>query len=238
MEHDVFEIMYSLRSMRRLKPDPVPEALIWKLVEAGTRAPSGGNSQPWRFVVVQDPELKRFVQERYRAAFDLYLRTGAAARRATGEASEQAASRVDAPRPPATASPADLSRRVAIVRAANHLADHLHEAPVLLFVCIMPRDLPLLGDRPHDGPAIYASIFPAVQNVLLACRALGLGATLTTLHLLHEREIKERLGIPKEVETVALLPIGYPVGRFGPTTRKPPEEVTYWDGWNQLRARR
>ncbi len=227
MEHDLFEIMYSLRAMRRLKPDPVPEALVWKIIEAGTKAPSGGNSQPWRFLVVQDPQLKRFVQERYRAALTLYLRAGAdaAARRTEGAAGDPAS------------SPGAL-RRARVAAAAIHLADHLHEAPVLLFVCLMPRDLPLLGDRPHRGPAIYASIFPAVQNILLACRALGLGTTLTTLHLLHEKEIKERLGIPAEVETVALLPIGYPTGRFGPTTRTPPEEVTYWDGWNQLRARR
>jgi nitroreductase len=244
MEHDIFEIMYSLRAMRRLKPDPVPEALIWKVVEAGTQAPSGGNSQPWRFVVVQDPQLKRFIQERYRAALSLYLRAGADAAtcRANAAAARDQATADTAKSAAATSSGAAPSpaaaRRARVAVAANHLADHLHEAPILLFVCLMPRDLPLLGDRPHRGPAIYASIFPAVQNVLLACRALGLGATLTTLHLLHEDEIKERLGIPTEVETVALLPIGYPVGRFGPTTRKPPEEVTYWDGWNQLRARR
>ena len=94
------------------------------------------------------------------------------------------------------------------------------------------------GLGPFDLASWYGRIFPAVWNLNLALHSRGYGTTLTTLHLLHEREIKERLGIPKEVETVALLPIGYPVGRFGPTTRKPPEEVTYWDGWNQLRARR
>lgn len=225
MEPGLFETIESLRAMRRLKPDPVPEDLLWKVIHAGTKAPSGGNTQPWRFVVVQDPGTKRFVQERYAPAFQAYV-----------QANMEAASR--RPTPP---SPDEMARQMRAGRAAMHLAEHLHEAPVLLLVCMMPRDLALLTDadgRPRSGAALYASVFPAVQNVLLACRALGLGATLTTLHLLFEDEIKERLGIPAEVETVALIPIGYPTGRFGPTTRAPVEEVTYWDGWGQQRARR
>jgi nitroreductase len=221
----LFEIMYSLRAMRRLRRDPLPEDLVWRVLEAGTKAPSGGNSQPWRFLVVQDPALKAFIQERYARAWEVYLQANVAA------ASRRA-------RPPAAA---ELERQARTARAAAHLAAHLHEAPVLLVVCMVPRDLPLLTDeqgRGRNPAALYASVFPAVQNVLLACRALGLGATLTTLHLMHEGEIKERLGIPSEVATVALVPIGYPVGRFGPTARVPAEEVTYWDGWGQQRARR
>jgi nitroreductase len=104
---------------------------------------------------------------------------------------------------------------------------------------MIPRDLTYVQDRLRERHAagLYASIFPAVQNMLLACRAFGLGATLTTLHLLHEDEIKARLGVPAEVETVALLPIGYPEGKFGPTSRQPVQDVTYWDGWGQHRAR-
>jgi nitroreductase len=225
MEPGIFEIIGTMRAMRRLEPDPVPESLIWQVLEAGTKAPSGGNSQPWRFVVVQDPATKRFVQERYARAFRAYL-----------QASVEAASRRQ---PPPAAE--ETARQMRAGRAAMELAEHLHEAPVLLFVCMVPRDLPLLAGphgRPPSGAALYASVFPAVQNVLLACRALGLGATLTTLHLLYEDEIKERLGIPAEVETVALVPIGYPRGRFGPTTRTPVEHVAYWEGWNELRARR
>jgi len=225
MEPGVFEIMYSLRAMRRLKPDPVPEALVWRVIEAGTQAPSGGNSQPWRFLVVQDVDAKRFVQERYARALRVYL-----------DANIEAARR--RPTPPGAD---ELARQMRAGRAAMHLAEHLHETPVLLLVCMVPRDLALLARAREDGrggAALYASVFPAVQNVLLACRALGLGATLTTLHLLFEDEIKHQFGIPSEVETVALLPIGYPMGRFGPTRRMPAEEVTYWDGWNQRRARR
>jgi len=224
MEQGLFEVMYSLRAMRRLKPDRVPEDVAWKVLEAGTMAPSGGNTQPWRFVVVQDAELKQFVQERYLRALRVYLRVNA-----------EAASRREAALDPDTAT-----RQARTGAAALYLGEHLHEAPLLVLVCMMPRDLSLLRDAQGNvrGAAVYSSIFPAVQNMLLACRALGLGATLTTLHLAFEGEIKQRLGIPAEVETVALLPIGYPVGKFGGTTRQRVEDVTYWDGWNQLRARR
>lgn len=222
-EPGIFEILYSLRAMRRLKPDPVPESLVWKIVEAGTCAPSGGNSQPWRFVVIQDPVLKAFIQERYQRAWDVYLQANLTA----------AATR---PAPP----PTEAEARARLARAAAHLAAHMHEAPVLILVCMTPRDLVLPADAVSQRPSAagrYASIFPAVQNMLLACRALGLGATLTTLHLLYEDEIKERLGIPGEVEAVALVPIGYPQGRFGPTRRAPVEQVIYWDGWDRQRAR-
>jgi len=224
MEPGLFEIMYSLRAMRRLKPDRVPEDVVWKVLEAGTMAPSGGNSQPWRFVVLQDPEVKRFVQECYLRALRVYLQAGA----------EAAARRQPPP------SPDETARQMRTRDAALHLGEHLHEAPLLLLVCMVQRDLSLLRDAQGNlrGPAVYSSIFPAVQNILLACRALGLGATLTTLHLAFEGQIKERLGIPADVETVAMLPIGYPLGRFGPTRRARVEDVTYWDGWNQLRARR
>ncbi len=225
MDTDVFTIMGSLRAMRRLKPDPVPEELVWKVIEAGTKAPSGGNSQPWRFVVVQDPQTKRFIQERYARAFQVYM-----------QANLELAQR--RPTPP---SDAEMARQMRAGRAALHLAEHMHEVPVLLLVCMVPRELALLTDekgRPRSHAALYASVFPAVQNVLLACRALGLGATLTTLHLMFEADVKTRLGIPADVETVALVPIGWPIGRFGPTSRMPVEEVTYWDGWQQQRARR
>jgi nitroreductase len=223
-EPGIFETIYSLRAMRRLKPDPVPEPLLWKVLEAGTKAPSGGNSQPWEFVVVRDPALKRFIQKRYKRVWDLYLR---AAIEAAGRQSP----------PP---SPGEMEKLARQAGAATHLAEHLHEAPVLLLVCLRPQEEMVPADEAgrSAGPAArYASIFPAVQNILLACRALGLGATLTTLHLLYEDEIKEQLGIPSEVETVALIPIGYPRGRFGPTTRVPVQDVAHWDHWGNQRAR-
>ena len=216
----LFETMYQLRAMRRLKPDPVPEELIWKLVEAGTKAPSGSNSQVWRFVVVRDPESKRFIQERYKRAWDRYA-----------QANLQAAA-VD------LLSAEELRRRMRMGAAALYLTDHLHEAPVLLLVCMMPRpELTLPAYGAPIAASIYASIFPAVQNILLAARALGLGSVLTTLHLLYQDDLKKRFDIPASVETVALLPIGYPKGRFGPTTRIPVDQVTYWERWGSMRGR-
>jgi len=223
-EPGLFEIMYSLRSMRRLKPDPVPDELVWKLLDAAVRAPSGGNTQPWRFLVVRDAATKRFLQERYKRGWDRYV---VANMKAAAEA-------------PVPMTPDEAAARAKMVQAATHLAEHLHEAPVLLLVCMTPRKMDLPPDPESQTPspaALYASIFPAVQNILLTCRALGLGATLTTLHLMYERAIKERLGIPAEVDTVAMLPIGWPVGKFGPVSRAPVETVTYWDAWGTTRSR-
>lgn len=223
-EPGLFEIMYSLRSMRRLKPDPVPDELVWKLLDAAIRAPSGGNTQPWRFLVIRDAETKRFIQERYRRGWDRYV-----------QANLKAAAEAAVPM-----TEAEAAARAKMIGAATHLADHLHEAPVLLLVCMQPRKMDLPPDpesQPPSPAALYASIFPAVQNILLACRAHGLGATLTTLHLLYERTIKSKLGIPDEIDTVALIPIGWPVGKFGPTSRAPVETLTYWDTWGATRTR-
>ena len=112
-----------------------------------------------------------------------------------------------------------------ILRSATHLIEHMDEAPVILLACIE-----------HGGSTNLttgSSIYPAVQNILLAARGLGLGSVLTTFHKQYEDEVREILDIPDYVETAALLPIGYPADgvRYGPTRRKPIEEVTHWDGW-------
>ncbi len=87
------------------------------------------------------------------------------------------------------------------------------------------------------GPTLGASIYPAVQNIMLAARALGLGTTLTTLHKMHEDEVKQLLGIPEDVETMALIPLGVPLGKFGLPDRLPAEKVVYWDEWKATRTR-
>ena len=205
---NLFEIIDTTRSMRRLKPDPVPDALIERIISAGTKAPNGQNTQPWAFLVVRDPAARRFLQERYLAVME----------RAMGEH-----------RP----APDDGSRGARAMRAAWHLATHLHEAPVLLLVC-GKRDWPFAvaaEDREGLAPPSHGSTFPAVQNILLACRALGLGATLTTLHQMFEAELCERFGIPHTHGVTAMIPIGYPLGRFGPVRRRPLREVTHLDHW-------
>jgi nitroreductase len=218
----LFEAIYTQRALRRLKPDPIPDELLWRVLEAGTKAPSGSNSQVWRFLVVHDPGRKRFIQQRYKKAWDQY-------------AAANAALATERSQPP---PPAELRSQLRMVRSAMHLAEHMHEAPVLLLVCMGPRPLPPPAAGQRRSPAaLYASVFPAVQNILLAARGLGLGATLTTLHLLYEDEIKAEFGIPADTETVALIPLGYPEGKYGPTGRRPVDEVTYWDRWGATRVR-
>lgn len=202
----LFETMYSLRAIRRLKPDPIPEETLRKIVEAGVHAPSGGNRQDWGFILVRDPELKRFIRDRYLAT-QQKLRAGG---------------------PPISELPPDRQRAI---KAAAHLSEHMHEAPVLLLACAV-KDYPAWAQNPRASQAtVHGSIYPAVQNILLACRAYGIGATLTTTHCFFEEELKQKLGVPENMEISALLPMGYPRGKLGKTTRKPVEEVLFWDRW-------
>ncbi len=207
-EPGFFEILDSTRAIKRLKPDPVPLELIRKVLDAGTKAPSGVNTQPWEFLVVRDPDTKKWVQKRY-----LHF-----AKERFGAVVES----IDAP-------------HARMLRTVTHLAEHLHEAPVLLFVC-GHRDWPAavpIEKRVGKAPPPYGSIYPCAQNILLACRAVGLGASLTTIHHMFEEELAEQLGVPDEVSLVALLPIGFPQGRFGPVTRKRAQDLTHFDRWGR-----
>ena len=201
---DLFQIIRTARSMRRLKPDPVPNELIRKILEAGVCAPSGGNMQRWRFLVVRDPQIKLTVGAYYKRAWD-----------------EQVAPRYRAGEP---APGMSGERFLRLLDAAEYLAAHIHEAPVWIVPC-------LEGDTPTRTSG--SSIYPAVQNMLLAARALGLGATLTTLYLSFEKEAEAALGLPPGVHSYALLPIGYPMGRFGPVRRVALSDVVYEDRWGQ-----
>lgn len=208
-ESGLFEVMFSTRSMRRLRPDPVPDEVIYKILDAGIRAASGGNTQHWRFVVVTDPQIKRQIHQVYQKGWN-----------------EVQAMYQNRPAPPHMEG--GKFRR--LLDAASYLAEHLAEVPVLLFACLKERPMP-----PQLAAKLArlsgSSIYPAVQNMLLACRAFGLGATLTTVCSLYEDEIKAVLNLPHDVSTYALLPIGYPQGKFGPVQRMAVEEVTCVDGW-------
>lgn len=193
----LLEGMRTTRAIRRLRPDPVPLALVKKVCEAGSFAPSGGNRQPWKFIAVLDAERRAWVAERYRKAFHAYIAPAV-----------EAAKAPDFP---------EAGRRNQ--RAALHLADHLHEAPVHLFVAGWTR---------RGEPQLQA-LMPAVQNVLLACRAVGLGASLTTLHRSFGEECDRFLGLPDGCPTCALLPLGWPLGRYGRPPRRPIDECFYVD---------
>ena len=208
---DVYEAITDLRAMRRLKPDPVPEELIRKVLGAAIRAASGGNQQRWAFLVVRDLEKKRRIAAWYQDGLARLL-----------------ASRYGQPR--AGEPPLTPEQTAAIQRtrsSAQHLADHMAEAPVLIFAC-------LVGDPNAPGAQNLrggSSIYPAVQNLMLAACAEGLGTTLTTIHAYHDDEVKELLGIPPHVITAAMIPMGWPLGRFGPGPRKPLRDVTYLEKW-------
>ena len=206
--NDLFDAMHTLRAMRRLKPDPVPDALLRKVLDAAVCAPSGQNLQRWAFLVVEDPADKKFFGERY--CHWLKNRFGAAL------------------------DNVDRSTKAGrLTASAVHLAEHMHEAPVLLFCCGV-RDWPFsvaAEERKGLAPPSYGSIYPAVQNILLACRALGLGASLTTMHQMFEPEMHSHFGIPETHGVVAVIPIGFPEGKFGPVARDPAPEKTHYNRW-------
>lgn len=199
-EVPLLEGIRTTRAIRRLRSDPVPLALVRKVCEAGSFAPSGGNRQPWKFIAVLDAERRAWVAERYRRAFHAYIAPAV-----------EAAKAPDFP---------EAGRRNQ--RAAIHLADHLHEAPVHLFVAGWTR---------RGAPQLQA-LMPAVQNVLLACRAVGLGASLTTLHRSFGDECDRFLGLPEDCPSCALLPIGWPLGRYGRPPRRPIDECFYVDRYS------
>jgi nitroreductase len=208
-EPGIFEIMYSTRAMRRLKPDPIPEETLKKIVDAGTRAATGRNRQDWAFILVRDAELRRFIRDYYWNTWQQLRAKG-------------------------TISMTDLPpAQQRMLNAAADLAAHLDEAPVLLLACAPKEYTPLaaMGNPRASVMAEHGSIFPAVQNILLACRASGVGATLTTIHCFFEDALKRKLGIPDTMEIAAMIPMGYPQGKFGPVTRRPVEEVIHWDRW-------
>jgi len=221
-EIGLFEAMYTARALRKLKPDPVPEELIFRVLEAGTRAGSGGNAQRWAFIVVRDAAQRCKLGEIYRRGSDIsaevYARRG---------------------RPPHLSD----EQFQKMMTAGAHLWDHMGEAPVLLVPCIESNTLPPREAFPpairarYNDLAVYqqlirgASIYPAVQNIILACRAVGLATLITTNHLYYEAELRSVLGIPDEMFPCALMPIGWPIGKFGPVNRRPVSEVAFADQW-------
>jgi nitroreductase len=193
----LLEGLRTTRAIRRLRPDPVSRALVRKVVEAGTFAPSGGNRQPWIFVAVTDAELRRWTAERYRVVFDAYI----------------------APAREAATDPAYSAAKRRNIESAAYLAETLADVPVHLFVAGWTR----------RGKPQPQALFPAIQNVLLACRAVGLGACLTSLHLAFGHELDARLGLPENRPTCALLPIGWPLVPYQRPTRGSVDGCLFWD---------
>ena len=197
----LLEGIRTTRAIRRLRPDPVPRELIRKVCEAGTFAPSGGNRQPWCFIAVTEPARRAWVADRYKKVFREYIAPAL-----------EAAKAPDFP---------EAGRRN--MQAALHLAEHLQDVPVHLFVAGWTRR----GVEQSQG------LFPAVQNILLACRAVGLGASLTTLHTAFRAELDEWLGLPKDIRSCALLPLGWPLGRYGSPPRASVDEKLFFERFDE-----
>lgn len=196
------EAIRTTRAMRRLDHGkPVPEADIWTILDAASKAATGGNAQPVRWIVVTDPAKRKRLGEIYQACW--------------APVSELYSARFDE-------SGTDPTQQK-VLRSADHLGEHMGDAPVIII--------------PTSKGGDPASVFPGVQNLMLAARELGLGTTLITVHRMKEDEVRAVLDIPADVTTWAMIPVGYPTGRWGEATRRPVEEITYWDTWRQAKSR-
>jgi nitroreductase len=227
--------MTTMRAMRRLRPDPVPPDLVRELIEAAMYAPSAGHQQGQVFIVVTDPDRIARLAAVWRMVVDMYEGW-------MGQADPR------------------YGTDPLVIRtwdAVHYQRDHFHETPLVIVACYDQRAY-MHGVKSRIGDLVAAlrkagfararrmlmggliaielrseaaSIYPAIQNLLLAARARGLAATMTTWHLFAEADVREILEVPKSVRTYALIPVGWPLGRFGPVTRRPPEEVIRHDHW-------
>ncbi len=208
----VLEALHSTPARRYLAPDPIPDDVLWAILDAAIRGPSGGNAQHWGWVVVTDQQVKDRVAAWYRENWEA----------AYGSRREQILSG-------ATGTSGGLTPRGFL--GAEHLAHHIHEAPVWVFAV-------LRGAADATSPRVGSSIYGAVQQLCLAARAYGIGTSLTTLYGGHEEELRELLGLPADALTMALVPLGYPAqGRWAEPRRKPVEDVVHWDHWGAKHPR-
>ena len=214
-EMGIFQAMHTARALRRLKPDPVPDEAIAKIIDAGVRAPTGSNLQNWRFVVVKDAERRRQIADTYRAAMEI---AGRAYRNRK--------------------LPAHMTEKLQqrMMGSAMYLAEHFAEVPVLLLAWLQFTPDQENPDLPPEQLPIFqrlsgGSIFPAVENMIVACRALGLGTVLTTVLAYREAEVRKILNAPSDMRLYAVLPIGHPMESHGhgPVRRLPIRDVTYLD---------
>ncbi|MFI8092495.1 nitroreductase family protein [Streptomyces sp. NPDC086080] len=229
-EPSLFSTMSTMRAMRRLRPDPVPDELLDRLIQAAVWGPSGGNMQRYEYVVVTDPAVMAELAPLWKRCVDAYLAT-------TGKYA------------PAGMDEAAYARMVA---AIEYQRDHFAQTPALIIPCYqfpeprieeegLQRYAEALGPdatarmgRIQERFAALAEgscVYPGVQNLLLAARGLGLAANITLWHVFLEEEWKAVLGIPEEMNTFAAIPVGWPRGRFGPVSRRPVAEVVHRNRW-------
>ncbi len=201
--NDIYEAMQTQRAVRRWTDQPVPDEVIERIIRAATWAPSGSNLQPWGFVVIRDAERRKLIAEAIRESFKQF-----AGRLPDPEAIEDATQR-------------------RMIRGAVRLFDNFAAAPVLIIPCLVSAQSPA-----PTGLLAGSSIYPSIQNLMLAARAEDLGTVLTTPQDGIMELLRSEIGIPEEALPVAIIPMGWPAVNFGPVTRKPLEEFLHWERWN------
>lgn len=217
---DMYEGILTTRAIRRYTDQPLSDAEIVACLRAAQQAPSGGNSQPWQYLVVTDPEVRATVGGVYRSAYERWERAQLAALPDTWNEDQRA----------------EFLRGLA---ASRTLAEGLDRAPALVLFLMPGMSITPADDEGEiDIGPLYASVYPAVQNFILAARSLGIGTVLTTVFWSRQDELKELLSVPDRFEIVALVPMGRPTGRFGVAPRKPIEPITHWNryGHRPLRS--
>ena len=196
------DVMYTCRAMRRLATTEVPEELLLKLIDAANQAPSGSNSQRARWVVVRDPDQKQKLAALNRKHAEPYIA-------------------------PNLEKPASEAQR-RMLNAVVWQMDHMHEIPALIVACFDYQE-------PVDGLGVYrqaGSVWPGIQNLLLRARSLGLGAAPTTLALRDQDAVRDVLSLPATFAALCMIPVGYPLGKFGPVSRKPVADIMRFDRWS------
>ena len=196
------DAIYNCRAMRRLKPDTVPQEMLIQLIDAANQAPSGSNSQRARWVVVCDPEQKQKLADLNREFAEPYIK-------------------------PSLENPASEAQR-RMLQAVVWQMDHMHEIPALIVACFDYQER-------VEGMGVYrsaGSVWPGIQNLLLTARSLGLGAAPTTLALRDQDKVRAALSLPETFAALCLIPVGYPMGNFGPVSRRPVEQIMRFDRWS------
>ena len=214
---ELYEGLMTTRAMRRFTDEPVTDEEITTILAAAVQAPSGGNIQPYQFVVVTDADRRAAIGELYREAYDRY---------------EPAVLALFPPFDDAEAQ-RHHERNWSLSR---HLAESMGTVPALVLVLVPRITMTVVDDDGEmDVGTVYASVFPAVQNLILAARSLGIGTCLTTVFRIHEAAVRAVCEIPDRYEVAALLPLGRPVGRWGVAPRRPAATVTSWDTFGNRR---
>jgi nitroreductase len=214
---ELYDALMTTRAMRRFTDAPVTDEEIERILAAAVQAPSGGNIQPYQFLVVTDPERKAIIGDIYLRAYDRY---------------EPAVLKLIPPFPDEGAQ----RRHERSWRASRHLAETIGQAPAIVLV-LVPRISMGVADEAGemDVGSVYASVYPAVENLILAARAEGIGTCLTTVYRIHEDEVRAVCAIPDRYEVAALLPLGRPKGTWGVAPRRPARAITSWNQFGEKR---